>query len=257
MTKTAQELDDEYDALIAEGELVEQEERTATQKKNLWQAKCYVWWSEANKIDGYLDKKYEERGIANNKTGKRINFRPVLKLLTEHKISSPELTMTSKALNAIDDAVVNDPEYFKDDKEKKIAYYIRSNHGITGLAGYHEKAAQDDDEIATTEDDNLLFTLDDDEFNAGFLLLAKAHYPTHNQTAINQTIQLNKTADGYSLALMLDAGSTTLIDTIEDAKIIDPILINAYRNDLTAAHNAIRTIIEPLHILSIPYSLVT
>lgn len=255
MTKTAQELDDEYDALIAEGESVEQEERTATQKKNLWHAKCYVWWSEAKEITGYLDKKYEERGIANNKTGNRINFRPVLKLLTEHKISSPELTMTSKALNAIDDAVINDPEYFKDDKENKIAYYIKSNHGITGLAGYHDKAEHDDDEIATNEDDKLLFTLDDDEFNTGFLALAKAHYPTNNQLAINQTIPLNKTADGYSLAVMLDVGSITLIDTIDDAKIIHPILLNAYRNDLTAAHNGIRTIVEPLHILSIPYSL--
>ena len=53
MTKTAQQLDDEYEALIAEGEVVEQEERTATQKKNLWQAKCYVWWTEAKEITGF------------------------------------------------------------------------------------------------------------------------------------------------------------------------------------------------------------
>jgi hypothetical protein len=257
MEKTEQQLDDEREALVAEGEQVEKEERSATEKKHIWIGKCYLWWREAQKLPGYLERRYDEAHIAYNKTANRTNFRPVLTLLSEHKISSTELTATSKALNEIDDEVINNSSHYADDAENKIAYLIKSNGGVYGLAGYHKKAEEDEDEETEQAIETALFTLDDKEFEKGFLKLAKVSYPTQSQPQLDPSTPVNTDADGFSVAVIAsDATSTSIIDTIDNPKLLEPLLIHAYRNDLSVTHDALRAILEPIHILATPYALI-
>ena len=56
----------------------------------------FVWWQRAREVDGYLEQCYAANDIAFNKTQGEVNFRPLLRLVTQNQISDNDLDTWAK-----------------------------------------------------------------------------------------------------------------------------------------------------------------
>ena len=51
----------------------------------------FVWWQRAREVVGYLEQCYSVNDIVFNKTQGEVNFRPLLRLVTQNQISENDL----------------------------------------------------------------------------------------------------------------------------------------------------------------------
>jgi hypothetical protein len=217
----------------------------------------FVWWQKARSIDGYLEQQYEANNITFNQTRSEVNFRPLLRLVTNNNISDNDLDTWAMVFPKVLEDVNKSPKHYADEPAEKIANFVNQKGGKRALAGYYtsNKAVNEAEPNAEMEPDSL-FTIDESEFNH-LLKIESENYYASLQSQINISIPTVKTTEaGYSLVLVKQDGSkSNLIGSIDHAKIIAELIINTYRNDFEALPLTIRSILETLHILNVPKSL--
>jgi hypothetical protein len=221
---------------------------------------AYLWWRKANAVKGYLDSLYEEAGITHNNIKNKINFRPMLRLLSEGDIDDNELLIWTKALNKVHEKYQSAPKTFATNAVNQLALFIKNSNGKTGLAGYHNKQNDDadyeeqcDDASDAAEIKSLVFTLDDSEFLPMLAHEARSYYGGHHSLQDVALPALNLTEHGYSVVVVKSDGTTTnLVGTVADQSIVDNTLIRTYRNEFDAMPLTMRCVVEPLHLLNVP-----
>ena len=219
----------------------------------------FVWWQKARQIDGYLEHCYQANNITFNQTSAEVNFRPLLRLVTNNNITKNDLDTWSLAFGKILEDVTKSPKHYAHEPAEKIASFVHQSGGKRALTGYYtsKKALNDVEPNAEIEHD-LLFTLDESEFKQLLKTESQAHYAGISPQAQISIPTVKTTQDGYSLVLVKQDGSQSqLIGSIDHGKIIEELLINTYRNDFEGMPLTMRSVIEPLHILNVPKSLAT
>lgn len=221
---------------------------------------AYLWWREANKVKGYLDSLYKEAGIVHKSLKNKINFRPMLRLLSEGDADNNELLIWTKALNKVHEKYESTPKTFKVNALSQLVQFIKNSNGKTGLAGYHNKQNDDADydEIENEASDaaeikSLYDDLSESEFTPMLAKEARNYYGAHNNLQSVELPALNLTEQGYSIIVVKSDGTTTeLVGTIADQNIVDNTLIRTYRNEFDAMPLTMRCVVEPLHLLNVP-----
>jgi|GEM_PF-4744137 len=118
----------------------------------------YFWWREARDEPSYLENLYEKNGIKSNKTGNKVNFSSMLKLVFGlGPDDSSQTTNWNVTLRIIDEEYVENPSKYKKDAELKLVSFIYDNGGLTGLRKAHPSTDEwldepEDDDIAVGQE---------------------------------------------------------------------------------------------------------
>lgn len=251
MGATESDLDQSLDFLKVESSNVRLLVKVSSRAERRFFASAYVWWTEASQIAGYLEASFAQNGISFVPKQNRINWRPLLKLVTDQKIAATDLSLWSKALDAVHADVLRDPAHYAADPIGQIDFFIEQHGGKTGLAGYH---AKDDDEFDDQPIVNIqmLFELDDDEFEPAFLSEAEAFFSTVGGAALTSPGPLlSKNGFGILLVRKGSAGPE-VVSTSNGAQVLRETLISSYRSDFRALPMTMRAVLEPLHVVNVP-----
>jgi hypothetical protein len=254
------QLDAELKRLKKNGTDVMLQVRMSRDQESKHFVSAYLWWRKASTVKGYLNNLYDEAGITHKNIKNKINFRPMLRLLSEGDIDTNELLIWTKVLNKVHEKYQSKPKAYVTGAANQLALFIKNNGGKTGLAGYHNKQNDDADyeEIDSDASDaaeikNLVFELNESEFTPMLAKEARNYYGAHNNLQGVELPALNLTEQGYSIIVVKSDGTTTeLVGTIADQSIVDSTLIRTYRNEFDAMPLTMRCVVEPLHLLNVP-----
>ena len=216
----------------------------------------FVWWQRAREVDGYLEQCYAANDIAFNRTQGEVNFRPLLRLVTQNQISNNDLETWAKVMPKVLEDVAKSPKHYAANPAEKIAHFVEQKGGKRALAGYYSSKTAINEPTADAEiEPELFFTLDEAEFVPTLLSASQKRYAT--STLLADTIPTAKTtADGYSILLVRQsANGTQLIGSVDNQRLVDELMINTYRNDFEAMPVTMRSVLELVHILNIPKSI--
>lgn len=249
---TGSDLDQSLDLLQAESANVRVQVKISAKIERRFYAGVYVWWRQASQIAGYLEANYAQRGIDFIPKQNRISWRPLLKLVTDHSITVNDLSLWSKALDAVHADVLSDPAHYSADPLGQIDFFIEQRGGKTGLAGYHSKDEDEFDDQPSVKA-QMLFELDDDEFEPAFLSEAEDHFSTVGGTALADAPAAHLTKNGFGIVLVRkDRTGLEVLSTSNAVQLVRETLISSYRSELGALPATMRAVIEPLHVLNVP-----
>ena len=259
MNFTATDLDFELEHLRIDVANVDVLRKMTRAQERRVMGEVFVWWQKAKQIDNYLENCYTANNITFNQTKHDVNFRPLLRLVTNNNISNNDLDTWSLAFSKILDDVNKSPKHYADEPAEKIANFVQQSGGKRALTGYYtSKKAVNEAEPDAEIEPELLFTLDESEFKHLLKTESQAHYASLLPQTKISIPTVKTTEDGYSIVLVKQDGSQSqLIGSIDHGKIIEELLINTYRNDFEAMPLTMRSVIELLHILNVPKSLAT
>jgi len=213
----------------------------------------FVWWQRAREVNGYLEQCYAANDIAFNKTQGEVNFRPLLRLVTQNQLTNNDLETWAKVLPKVLEDVVKSPKHYAANPAEKIAHFVEQKGGKRALAGYYTSKTAINEPTADAEiEPELFFTLDEAEFLPTLLSASQKRYAT--STPLAATIPTAKTtADGYSILLVRQsANGTQLIGSVDNQRLVDDLMTNTYRNDFEAMPVTMRSVLEIIHILNVP-----
>ena len=217
----------------------------------------FVWWQQARQVEGYLEQCYANHNIAHNKTQRTVNFRPLLRLVTNNEITDTDLDTWSQAFSKILEDVEKSPKHYANNPAEKIAHFVKQKGGKRALAGYYNSRTSVYEPEADAEiQPSLLFTLDDAEFLPLLKHASRKHYGIQNNAQLLSIPAAKTSAEGYSMILVHQDGQQTyLVGSSANTKIIEDLLLSTYRNDFEALPLTMRVVLEPLHILNVPNSI--
>jgi hypothetical protein len=249
------DLQQELDGLKTESEGVRHQIKVSSTAERKFFAKTYVWWRKAREAKDYLSNAYSAKGIKYNATQNRINWRPLLKLVSDSKISRGDLDTWSSCFDRIHGDFEQNPEHYAANPVAQIDYYIESNGGKTGLAGYHDKKddLEDVDDVDGPTIRDLAYDVDDDELSPVFLTLAKSHYASSQAVPLPLTYPAQFNEEQFGIALVRKGVTSNEYVTASNlSHLVDTLLQDSYRSDFAAAPMTMRCILEPIHIANVP-----
>jgi hypothetical protein len=124
MTANESDLDQSLDLLKAESANVRVQVKISAKVERRFYAGVYVWWREASQIAGYLEASFARNGIDFIPKQNRVSWRPLLKLVTDQAITVNDLSLWSKALDAVHADVLRDPAHYAADPIGQIDFFI-------------------------------------------------------------------------------------------------------------------------------------
>ena len=222
----------------------------------------YMWWRDADQVDGYLDQAYGLTGKKYKKKVKHgINFAPLFWLawgwgsgLTDDKANR-----CSRVLNKLHELYLTQKQY-QTDSVVKLANYIESKGGIDGLVGYGRSVdVEDDDDDDEADAAPVLETrlMSTDAMFAELFASARDFYCSVSAPStadLGATIPL--TADGLGLVLVRKVGSQyQLVGASRDDTMVQPVAVQTYLHDYSALPRSVRAIIETLSTQCLPRNL--
>lgn len=258
MAQTAQQLDDELSSILIEGTTVRAQIKVAKKVEYAFYARTYLWWREAVQIAGYLEGCYKARNIDSQaRKGGGTRWSPFLKMVTDHQITGNDISVWTKALDAIDADFNARPAHYANDAINAIVYFIDSNHGKTGLTGYTYNSQKS--RVAKqqpTRSTYMLLNLADHECDPAFLAEAIAYYMASNGHALPADASLPLAASGFGILLARQGKvGQEAVPLGNSTPFADRVLTMAYRSNFDALPITMRSVVEPLHILNVPHSL--
>jgi len=260
MSVTKNVLNKQLMVLQADNKKVALAVKLTNEQERTHMCKAYMWWREALKAKNYLVELYKENGITHKNLRNKINFRPLLKLLSEGNISDTDLDLWNKVLNKVHEEYESNSKHYATDAVERLSHYIFNQGGKTGLAGYHNKVDADFEEVdvgGLSLDAKQVKAwdaeLDDEEYKGVFAEAAKEFYGNGKPMQKASFPAMPQTQDGYSLVVVKNDGTTkNVLNVFNDKNMLDNLLANAYRKDFSAMPVTMRSVLEPLHLLNVP-----
>jgi hypothetical protein len=249
------DLQTELDGLQVESGNVRQHIKISSAVEREFFAKTYVWWRKARDNKDYLAKAYSAKGIKFNATQNRINWRPLLKLVSDNKISRGDLATWSRCFDRIHDDVEKNPHHYAADPGGQISYYVESNGGKTGLAGYHDQKddLEYDDDEESQEIWGLAYHVDLDELDPVFLALAKEYYSKSPAIPLPPSQPAHFSDADFGVAILRrGTGTADYVAAPNLPQIVDVLLQESYRSDFEATPLSLRCPLEAIHIATVP-----
>ncbi|MBU3551183.1 hypothetical protein [Polynucleobacter sp. MWH-Berg-3C6] len=219
-------------------------------------AKVYLWWQEANKEKGLLEKLYKDNGIQYKKEIKADeNYSPLLRYLwgMDGTVNSNTIDLWNRALNKVNGAVNADKAFYKQNTVQKIITYIDTKGGIRGLAAYDSTqvdVAKEPKQKKAKVDLNVEKKRHEEHLAKGFAYYAKSATPiskfqsTHSLPTADSSIGLGlfrKTKNGYEL-----------LKAIDDKELIEQALISSYARSTDSVPYTVRLITEIISTQTVP-----
>jgi len=219
-------------------------------------AKVYLWWQEANKEKGLLEKLYKENGIQYKKEIKADeNYSPLLRYLwgMDGTVNSNTIDLWNRALNKVNGAVNADKAFYKQNTVQKIITYIDTKGGIRGLAAYDSTQvdiAKEPKQKKAKVDVNVEKKRHEEHLAKGFAYYAKSATPIskfqskHSLPTADSSIGLGlfrKTKNGYEL-----------LKAIDDKELIEQALVSSYARSTDSVPYTVRLITEIISTQTVP-----
>ena len=219
-------------------------------------AKVYLWWQEANKEKGLLEKLYKDNGIQYKKEIKADeNYSPLLRYLwgMDGTVNSNTIDLWNRALNKVNGAVNADKAFYKQNTVQKIITYIDTKGGIRGLAAYDSTqvdVAKEPKQKKAKVDLNVEKKRHEEHLAKGFAYYAKSATPIskfqskHSLPTADSSIGLGlfrKTKNGYEL-----------LKAIDDKELIEQALISSYARSTDSVPYTVRLITEIISTQTVP-----
>jgi len=219
-------------------------------------AKTYLWWQEANKEKGLLEKLYKDNGIQYKKEIKaEENYSPLLRFLwgMDGTVNSNTIDLWNRALNKVNGAVNADKAFYKQNTVQKIITYIDTKGGIRGLAAYDSgrvDLAKEPKKKKTKVDINIEKKQHEEHLVKGLAYYTKSATPI----AKFQTKHSLPTAD-TSIGLGLfrkNKSGYELLKAIDDKALIEQALIGSYARSTEGVPYTVRLIAEIIATQTVP-----
>jgi hypothetical protein len=219
-------------------------------------AKTYLWWQEANKEKGLLEKLYKDNGIQYKKEIKtEENYSPLLRYLwgMDGTVNSNTIDLWNRALNKVNGAVNADKAFYKQNTVQKIITYIDTKGGIRGLAAYDSgrvDLAKEPKKKKTKVDINIEKKQYEEHLVKGLAYYTKSATPI----AKFQTKHSLPTAD-TSIGLGLfrkNKSGYELLKAIDDKALIEQALIGSYARSTDGVPYTVRLITEIIATQTVP-----
>jgi hypothetical protein len=219
-------------------------------------AKTYLWWQEANKEKGLLEKLYKDNGIQYKKEIKaEENYSPLLRYLwgMDGTVNSNTIDLWNRALNKVNGAVNADKTFYKQNTVQKIITYIDTKGGIRGLAAYDSgrvDLAKEPKRKKTKVDISIEKKQHEEHLVKGLAYYAKSAAPIakfqtkHSLPTADTSIGLGlfrKTKSGYEL-----------LKAIDDKALIEQALIGSYARSTDGVPYTVRLITEIIATQTVP-----
>lgn len=219
-------------------------------------AKVYIWWQEANREKGLLEKLYKDNGIQYKKEIKADeNYSPLLRYLwgMDGTVNSNTIDLWNRALNKVNAAVNADKQFYKQNPIQKIITFIDTKGGIRGLAAYDSTQVDVSKEAKQKKvkiDVNLEKKRYDEHLAKGNAYYASNATPIakfqsrHSLPTADSSIGLGlfrKTKSGYEL-----------LKAIDDKALIEEALIRSYARSTDSVPYTVRLITEIIATQTVP-----
>ena len=219
-------------------------------------AKVYLWWQNANKEKGLLDKLYSDNGIQYKKEIKADeNYSPLLRYLwgMDGTVNSNTIDLWNRALNKVNAAINADKVFYKQNTIQKIITFIDTKGGIRGLAAYDSTqvdVAKEPKLKKTKIDVNVEKKRHEEHLANGNVYYATNATPIakfttkHSLPTADSSIGLGlfrKTKSGYEL-----------LKAIDDKALIEQALIGSYARSTDSVPYTVRLITEIIATQTVP-----
>lgn len=219
-------------------------------------AKVYLWWQDANKEKGLLDKLYADNGIQYKKEIKADeNYSPLLRYLwgMDGTVNSNTIDLWNRALNKVNAAINADKVFYKQNTIQKIITFIDTKGGIRGLAAYDSTqvdVAKEPKLKKTKIDVNVEKKRHEEHLAKGNVYYATNATPIakfatkHSLPTADSSIGLGlfrKTKSGYEL-----------LKAIDDKALIEQALIGSYARSTDSVPYTVRLIAEIIATQTVP-----
>lgn len=219
-------------------------------------AKVYLWWQNANKEKGLLDKLYVDNGIQYKKEIKADeNYSPLLRYLwgMDGTVNSNTIDLWNRALNKVNAAINADKVFYKQNTIQKIITFIDTKGGIRGLAAYDSTqvdVAKEPKLKKTKTDVNVEKKRHEEHLAKGNVYYATNATPIakfttkHSLPTADSSIGLGlfrKTKSGYEL-----------LKAIDDKALIEQALIGSYARSTDSVPYTVRLITEIIATQTVP-----
>ena len=225
-------------------------------------SRVYVWWSEANKEKGLLEKLYDEYAIQyKRETIHEVNFSPLLRFLwgMDGSVNSATIDQWNRALNSMHVAVLNDKEFYKTNTLSKLVSFIAASKGIKGLAGYTpepiDKAAETKSVRKAKAD-----ALAEGKRQAAHLKQGQAYFASDAAALakfqVPHTLATGNTGIGLALIRKTSSGYS-LLGTIDDEDMLRQAIITSYKRTTDTVPITVRLLTEVIATQALPYSIRT
>ncbi len=230
--------------------------RNAHHKTHLFLGGLYLWWRQANQVEGYLEEEYDKLGRTFKTVCYGTNFAPLLRLATgDNNLSNQDVDRYSRALNRVDEQFTSQPAHYAKGGAIKLAAYIKQSGGISALAGYYSPKAQQSNPTSLANAAITGSTMRT-AGKASLLPAARefvdianpANYPLPKYIATNE--------NGIGTFLAIPTGSGTKVIPVEIGEsIINAALVEFYRQQFGAQKPVLRPLLEVLQTQCLPTNL--
>jgi hypothetical protein len=219
-------------------------------------AKVYIWWQEANKEKGLLEKLYKDNGIQYKKEIKaEENYSPLLRYLwgMDGTVNSNTIDLWNRALNKVNAAINADKAFYKQNTIQKIITFIDTKGGIRGLAAYDSTqvdVTKEPKQKKVKIDVNVEKKRYEEHLAKGNAYYASSATPIakfqskHSLPTADTSIGLGlfrKTKSGYEL-----------LKAIDDKALIEQALISSYARSTDSVPYTVRLITEIIATQTVP-----
>lgn len=263
MTKKAI-LQKQLDTLIADAEEQTQWYHKSQERLYRTLANVYLWWRESNKVEGFLDELYEERGLFHRK--KEENFTRLVRLIWQADWSGdhPKLQNWARALRGLDHEFrTNRDAYQVEDPIKKICQFFRYKRGIGAVARTVDPIPDENDEIQTKRKKSASGKKSDIEIlsvqkihNKHVLLgeLSYAEEPPYIKNIVSGSTKIDLTRKGYAVGLIRknSTGRYDLLSVTNNEAIVHDTIVDTYKRNEDLLPPILRTITEAIATQTLP-----
>jgi len=223
-------------------------------------SRVYMWWKEANKENGLLEKLYLEYNLQFKKhTKQEISFSPLLRYLwnMDGSLKAATIDQYNKALNNMHTEVLLKQQYFKTNTLDKLITLISSKGGIIAMADYgvKENEVADNKNIVTK-----IKKLDKNEIQKlhnAHLHNGKNYFASSTPIAqIKTTKTLAREDSGLTLALMRKyKNGYDVVAAVDDNELIEASIALAYKRTSKQMPHTARLITEVIRSQTLPTKL--
>ena len=238
-------------------------------QRALWQtlAEAYMWWREAVKKEGYLEKQFAKNNITYYNTNKNYpNFNPVVKLVMHYLDPIRErvkINGYATALNAIDDEYIRNSHIYKNrDAVTELVDWMDDKGGILGITGKKVEDEEYEGFDYTPQKKQKRSSKKDDEnkkqAQLDVLRLKKIAISRHQTVKTFNIGAVGTGDDDLVLVLAKSTGSGSelkVVGTTAQQSLVDGAVMSIGEVDFANTPSTLRMLCEAIKINTIPKEL--
>ena len=257
-------LQKQLDNLIADAEEQTQWHQKSQERLYRTLGGAYLWWRESEKIEGFLDELYAQRGLVHRKSEE--NFTRLVRLIwqTSWSGNDPKVQNWAKALRGLHQEVrTNRDAYQVKDPIEKISQFFRSVGGIGAVARIVDPIPDENDELPFSKKKSAsnkksdIEKLSDLQIRAKHIMLGElffAEEPPYIKNIVSDSKRVDLTRKGYAVGLIrkTSTGRYDILGITNNESIVQDTIVETYKRNEDALPPILRTITEAIATQAIP-----